>query len=110
MKRKAAQNVTVLSATRPEISVLEQTALSIDTESERERIDGALRTSKGPQKGTKCFAACTDDHHTRQDIDSALACCRAWNGVIAIVPSAAYSRAACVDIIPDCESSQQELG
>ena len=65
MKRKAAQKFTVLSAARPETSVLEQTALSTETDSERERIDGALRTSKGPQKGKEIPLACTDWYHTR---------------------------------------------
>lgn len=52
MKRKATQNnFTVLSASRPDVSVVEQTPLSVDIDSKRESVDGVLKSSKGTHKG-----------------------------------------------------------
>ena len=59
MKRKATQNITVLSASRPDVSVVEQTPLSIEMNSKRESIDGVLKGSKGPHKGLPSHPACT---------------------------------------------------
>ena len=110
MKRKATQNFTVLSATRPEISVLEQTALSTDVPIRREPVDGALKGSRNPQKGAQSDSVCKEEDLDEQAADIALLCCRAWHGATAVIQSAAESRAACVDIVPDRKGGQQELG
>ena len=58
MKRKAPQSFTVLSATRPEVSVLEHSVLRTETVSKQERVDGALLSSRNPQKGTLLHFLC----------------------------------------------------
>ncbi len=59
MKRKASQKFTVLSTTRPDVSVLEQSASSTEMDLKRERVDGALKSSKSLQKGVQLHLACT---------------------------------------------------
>ena len=58
MKRKAPQSFTVLSATRPEVSVLEHSVLETETVSNQKRIDDALLTSRSPQKGRLLHNLC----------------------------------------------------